>query len=72
MQFFVLFSFFICLVALTDIDLKTPLCVDPVLSVRWGEALRLEEQRIRMEEAAVREEALQVHPTLPLTASFIT
>ena len=27
---------------------------------RWGEALRLEEQRIRIEEAAIREEALQV------------
>ena len=27
---------------------------------RWGEALRLEEQRIRIEEAAAREEALQV------------
>ena len=27
---------------------------------RWGEALRLEEQRIRIEEAGVREEALQV------------
>jgi len=26
---------------------------------RWGEALRLEEQRIRMEESALREEALQ-------------
>jgi hypothetical protein len=36
---------------------------------RWGEALRLEEQRIRIEEAGVREEALQVRAALAPTRS---
>jgi hypothetical protein len=36
---------------------QVPACF--TLFFSWGEALRLEEQRIRLEETAIREEALQ-------------
>jgi hypothetical protein len=45
------------------------LCHADCLCCRWGEALRLEEQRIRIEEAAIREEALQV--LCPLLSAFL-